>query len=610
MKTPARYAWVVGGALLLACASGFYESFSTAWGALYRLNVQAHPTIGLAALALFVLVASVATTRYKTPAGGRPWMFVLVMLVPLAAAAGTGLLMRADAWSSIAVRVSAVHAAMGWLVYAALGVGTWFMARSGGRRKLRTGTLLIFSAWLAVPGLAIVADRVGRPEEYRFHLSPLIADYPGTQYPTASKRVVEALSATDGCGATGGCHADLLHDHARSAHDRSTHTAYFQKSVALLEHEEGLEATRICGGCHYPVGLLEGAHYNEFTQGHAYSCAFCHSISETWYDASPRSGLVLAPNVDHLELFQADGDGDVSAEARSLIRANPRGHARVFSRPLYKTDDYCMTCHHLMIKQPMTSDAFVRPSCRDCHMQARRFVGRTGEKRNHLFLGSNTSLPFALGDSEMVDLIQHWLKGNLILRGLDAFWELRESARQEPTRAFWLIMSFDPQEAPVAGKSFVVKLLTSNVGIGHEFPSAPLDLVEAWPSLTAEDGRGRVFFRSGDLDRGGHLADDGHRLGGYMLDAEGRKIDRNRVWVTAKKVVERVIPPGQTIEDVYTVPIPDTVSGEIELKATWNHRKLNQEFVDWVYEGKAVRMPVSEVARIEQRFRIEGTDVE
>lgn len=116
-----------------------------------------------------------------------------------------------------------------------------------------------------------------------------------------------------------------------------------------------------------------------------------------------------------------------------------------------------------------------------------------------------------------------------------------------PSRAFWLVMTFDAPSPPTAGEDCFLKVITSNVGIGHNFPSAPLDLIEAWLNVRVTSEKGRRIYESGRLDQSGRLESGAHKLGGFMLDKDGNKIERNRVWVTAKKVTERAIPPGSPI---------------------------------------------------------------
>ena len=75
-----------------------------------------------------------------------------------------------------------------------------------------------------------------------------------------------------------------------------------------------------------------------------------------------------------------------------------------------------------------------------------------------------------------------------------------------------------------------------------------------------------------------------------MMGEDGRRVTKNRVWQIKSKHIERAIDFHHSTEDDYTFPLPAS-STEIEIESYWMFRKMNQEFMDWVYGPAKVTVP-------------------
>ena len=91
----------------------------------------------------------------------------------------------------------------------------------------------------------------------------------------------------------------------------------------------------------------------------------------------------------------------------------------------------------------------------------------------------------------------------------------------------WLEVAIEP------GADRGLEVSIRYAGIGHTFPSGPLDLVDAWIHLEVVDGRGRVVFESGTEGLTGEPLDPTVRLGGVPVDRSGQPVHRHRVWERA-----------------------------------------------------------------------------
>lgn len=420
----------------------------------------------------------------------------------------------------------------------------------------------------------------------------------------------ELLNLEDSCGKTPGCHATLLADHKIANHSRSIATPYFQKNLREMAREVGERNVLICAGCHYPTLIFRGdTNIEKYANETSFSCVYCHVFEKVAFHPTDRriSYIDIRAPRPHLEMMRDErGDGRIRPLDAYLIKLNPLGHGRALNPPVIKTNDGCQVCHALQIRPP-ESIGLPRPSCAECHMQERYYLNRKGAEKNHVFPGTNTGLPAALGDFKTVRMVQDWLRGDLTLGVPDiTFWSLKSPKRkQADAKAFWLFLNIEPHSPLVAGEDFEFSVLTTNTGIDHSFPSGPLDLLEVWLEVVIEDSRGDTIFHSGYLDEANRIEPAAHTLGGYMLDEQHNILVENRVWAIERKIVDRLIQPGETAADRFTARLPADVGDAIRITARWNYRDLSQEFWEWGMDCADCTYPYSEVGSIEAELRVE-----
>jgi hypothetical protein len=492
-----------------------------------------------------------------------------------------------------------------WAGYAAVAAFAFslavpFAARAsepGGVRRYWTAAraAIVVSAFFAAGLFALVSleDQVPGPV-YNASLStiPIEKRAPEDKFPAPLPAdVAEMAQMSQSCAENPGCHQQEMEDFLISNHNLSVRTPYFQKNLRMLKEEIGEENLLICAGCHYPYMMLSGnLDYEYYKTNNGFSCVYCHQIGSVRKHASDKriTYLTVEPHVAHLKMFyNADGNPRISKWNELLVKLNPTGHGRVFTRPLYFKDEYCQVCHELQIKTPKFA-GLQRNTCIRCHMQPRRLLGFEGAKMNHYFPGTNTAVPHTLGLHEVVDMVQAWVRGDIDSSAPDAkFWTLRKSSGERSERAVWLFMNIEPQSAPRPGERFSFNVITTNTGIDHQFPSAPLDLVEAWLHVRVLDATGSTVYELGALDENFRLAPDypeQHRLGGYMLDSQNHLLIQNRVWDIQKKIILRNIMPYESVKDRIEFTLPENARGPLRVTASWMYRKLNQDFVDWGLE--------------------------
>ncbi len=474
---------------------------------------------------------------------------------------------------------------------------------------------------------------------------------------TATGRAFDArlLAGSESCG-TAGCHEQIAKEWSVSAHRWSAMDPSFQRVQEEMAKQNGAESTRYCGGCHDPISLFSGAK-NIFTPHltnlagyrEGVSCLACHSIHKT--DVKGNAAFVVAQPSRYLFELR---DGKRARFVRDfLIRAYPRQHVDDLSKRLFKTPEYCAACHKQFIDKEVNNvgwvqlqnqydnwknsrwnhpgDATKTIECRECHMPLvashdpaagdpldYNRSGSDGKHRSHRFLGANQAMPVMLklpGGDEQARLVEKWLRGEFEIPEIASKWS------QGPAVALELVV---PKEVGADEIVTVRAVITSNK-VGHDFPTGPLDIIQAWVELNVTDAQGRVVFASGRRD-------DHYRIepGTFMFKAEpvdqyGNLIDRHNLWEMVGVRYRRSLFPGfsdtaeysfacsgnaerrapKLQEKSFNVGSGPAAGAELKVTARLMYRKIDQYLLNFLFgESAGLTTPVTEMARAESRIRV------
>ena len=416
------------------------------------------------------------------------------------------------------------------------------------------------------------------------------------------------LDLTTSCTKLPGCHRTLERGFLSSNHNISMTTPHFQKNLELLASEIGEKNSLICAGCHYPYALFDASKdYGYFKNHNNLSCSFCHMIDQvrvTNEDAR-RSSYTIRPPTRHLRLFLKDGRETVPDKWTAfLLRLSPTNHGRAFSPRVLKEDAFCVACHHHQIRLP-APESLRRPKCTTCHMQPQRDIGMEGRLANHFMPGANLCVPYFAGRPDAVQTIADWVNGRfpLHMKGWENMWEPRMERNASPSKAVWLYMLFETMGEPAPGRDITLRLLTTNSGMEHQFPAAPLDLIEVWLELRVLDSAGMLIYANGLTGEDEPVAPEAHTMGGYMLGMDEKIVTKNRVWQIKKKVVHRILDPGRQTRDEFKFRIPDNCQGPLKIMAQWKYRKLSQDFALWAY-GAGAKSPIVTVGTLSGELQL------
>jgi hypothetical protein len=462
-------------------------------------------------------------------------------------------------------------------------------------RRFGIGTVSLSVALFAPVALALALYRPPNltnelPQDYSYAFGPDRPFAPSLAR-TASGGAYDArsLSGSASCG-TSNCHKAIYDEWAVSAHRYAAMDPAFQKVQEVMGEQNGPESTRYCGGCHDPVSLFSGAK-NIFTRDltnlagyqEGVSCISCHAIKET--DVKGNAAYVMTQPERYI--FELEDGRLARGVSEFLIRAYPRHHIASLQHKLFKSPEFCAACHKQFIDEEINrvgwvqlqnqfdnwrksrwnepGDATKTVECRECHMPLEESADPArgddldynrstadGKHRSHRFLGANQFIPAALdlpGAAEHVRLTERWLRGEIDVP------EIADKWRTGPAVPIELLV---PTTAR-AGRPITIQAVLTNNKVGHDFPTGPLDIIQAWVEVTVTDQAGTVVYQSGERDSAHFITPGSFMLKAEPVDQYGNLIDRHNLWEMVGVRFRRSLFPGFSDRESFTFTSPATV---------------------------------------------------
>ncbi|HSR41349.1 MAG TPA: hypothetical protein VLL48_04235, partial [Longimicrobiales bacterium] len=105
-------------------------------------------------------------------------------------------------------------------------------------------------------------------------------------------------------------------------------------------------------------------------------------------------------------------------------------------------------------------------------------------------------------------------------------------------------IEIEAPERVAAGEEVTLRTHLTNNKAGHEFPTGPLDIIQAWVEITVTDQDGRLVFQSGHRDEE-HFIEPGSFI--YKVepvDRYGNLVDRHNLWEMVGVRFRRSLFPG------------------------------------------------------------------
>ena len=447
------------------------------------------------------------------------------------------------------------------------------------------------------------------------------------------------------------CHKDAFNGWFHSSHHFSSfnNRAYLasvrETRQVALKRDGDMKAARWCAGCHDPVPFFSGEfddpNYDDVNAPSSQAgitCTACHSITDVHSTRGNADYTIEEPQ--HYP-FAASENPALRWVNEALVKAKPEMHKKTFLKPLHKDAKFCSTCHKVGLPYGLNHykdfvrgqnhydthllsgvsgggarsfyypppDQKAKGKCADCHMNfiasndfgARDFDGKPGrEIHNHMFPGANTGLATILGDLDTAKVHEKYLQDKKIRVDLFA---LRQGGRIDGE----LLGPLRPDVPTLkSGDPYLVEVVVRTLGLGHPLTQGTVDSNEMWVELIARAGD-RVIGRSGGIGPDGTVDPYSHFINVYMLDKDGKRVDRRNPQDIFVPLYNKQVPPGAGQVVHFGLDVPREAKGPITLEARVNYRKFDRNYMNYVFgKGKGPELPVVVMAKDTVIFPVEG----
>ncbi len=440
------------------------------------------------------------------------------------------------------------------------------------------------------------------------------------------------------------CHSDVHKQWSESAHRFSSfnnpaYRASVMETMQVMRERDGdHQQARLCAGCHDLVPLLSGrfdrADFDPDTDPTAQAgltCTVCHAISSV---DSPRGNADFSVTLPKHYPFVDSDNTLLQWLNRQLIKAKPAFHQQTFLKPVHRSAEFCAGCHKVHLPESFNgykwlrgqnhydsfalsgvsgqgSSSFYYPTqavkkCAQCHMPltasddfgASRFDD-SGELtvHNHLFPAANTALPHWRQAPEWVneshrEFMQRALRVDLF------------GIKQDGDISGALTAPLRP-EVPVLepGRRYLLEVVVRTVGMGHLFTEGTADSNQVWIELIARQGE-RIIGHSGAMGDEGEVDPWAYFLNAYVLDQQGKRIDRRNAQDILTPLYNHQIPPGAADVVHYALDLPADISGPVDIEVRVHYRKFDTTYLRFIQgeEFKRNDLPVTLLASDHVRF--------
>jgi len=429
-----------------------------------------------------------------------------------------------------------------------------------------------------------------------------------------------------------GCHSEITKEWRSSIHRHAASDKTYVTNVSLLAKNRGVAATRYCEGCHSPVALLSGQLSEGGDHGgiegtlafdEGVGCMGCHGIKRATHLNGVASYEFEAAQ-DYL-FSGTDNDGLTSLR-NFLIRLRPDQHKNDLARPVLSSPKLCATCHAQFMDKDMNNWGWVKMQdeyaawldspysqqhdktfsnqdlvrCQDCHMPlvdgSDPSANEQGQYRSHRFLGANTVVPLITGDKEQLKLTKEFLQKNKMRINIE------EPRRKDATQT---LMSLDESirtdtQTPYyvyLGEQVEIKVIVSNIGVGHNFPGGTLDINEAWVAITVMDASSQVVYQSGQIQEDNTVDPDALFYRSLPIDKAGNHVWKHDLFNRVGEAYKNFVAAGQSDILSYKFQVPEWAKGPLTITATLKYRKLNERYARWALQELYQPIPIIDVAK-------------
>lgn len=431
----------------------------------------------------------------------------------------------------------------------------------------------------------------------------------------------------------GHCHQESHAQWRQSAHSNANRVPYYLKNVNLLAAEKGIAFTRHCEGCHDPIALVSGALTDAAPRKRPYdqdgvTCSVCHSIQKV--DTRGTGSYVMGvPAV----MVDETGQPITRPVTDGEILAHLDRHSAAVMRPLYKTPEFCSSCHKAALPKMLNdykwqramspydewqASSFSKESplpfykkdvvskCQTCHMpseplgQLADYGAKDGKLASHRWVGANTVIPQIYHYDEQAARVVAFLQKEVL--NVDMF--ALEADAPAGTDAKLIAPLGQVLFSLQAGQRVTVSVVIQNKGAAHSLVPEQRDMYEAFVDFTVKDSAGKVISESGAIQPNHELDPAAHSFTNRLINNKGTINNLHQVWNNRVVAYNNSIQSGRSQLVRYGFTMPKS-GGPVTVTATVRYRRFDQEFMDFGMDepqGKHYSQPITDMVSTSRTF--------
>jgi tetratricopeptide (TPR) repeat protein len=129
-----------------------------------------------------------------------------------------------------------------------------------------------------------------------------------------------------------------------------------------------------------------------------------------------------------------------------------------------------------------------------------------------------------------------------------------------------------------AGDTYLLETVIRTVKMGHLFTQGTADSNEVWLEVTLKDGD-RVIGKAGGMGEDGEVDAWSHFVNAFVLDREGRRIDRRNPQDIFVMLYNHQIPPGAAAVVHSRFTLPEETRGPVTAEVRLLYRKFDTTYM-------------------------------
>lgn len=364
------------------------------------------------------------------------------------------------------------------------------------------------------------------------------------------------------------CHGEIVRQWKQSLHAVADSEIIYARVVSEFREQHGIAASNWCAACHSPLRVARdqlNIKVADVDQPNV-DCTVCHSMDTVHQPPGDnRFALKLKPETGY-----AVGLGRRISDRLLLVQ--PAAHQSRWNSGVANTPEFCGSCHtqssppfagHALVLQDTygewkrspfnTADPASRKTCQDCHMPSNesRWEPFGRKTRGHYFAGGSVDVARLSGARERLklstDLLANTASLSLNVRQCD-------------------------------NDNIELRAQVTNYGAGHNLPTGVTDLREVWLEVIVSDEKGDILYRSGNVDRDGHLDESATRFGVTLGDHEKKPIRFHDIARARYILADTTIASGETRHASYSISLQGRNKADVKVRLLY--RSVPQDFIN------------------------------